>query len=603
MTAGRGLAAILLALAPSFAAAAPPAPSKALHALFDREERNVYEEFPEVATYLGIEGHDHRLVDASAAAAQRRRARVKRVIAELSRFDPAKLNEQDRISREVMLADLRIAQQRQDLYGKLPFGAHDKWARVSSMAGPHLTLAWVVKATRFRRTADYDNYLKRLAAIPAYLDQEIAAMRTGMQAGWMPPREAMLRVPDMLTVFAANDIAATPLAKPFEEFPAGVPEAERRRLAAAGNAVLAEKVHPAFARFKRFVEEEYLPAARKDLAASALPAGRAYYDLLIRVSTSTDLTADRIYDIGLAEVARIRAEMDRVIATTGFKGSFPEFLEFINSDPRFFFVKPEDRLRAYRDIAKRADAELPRLFAELPRVPYGIRPMEEYEGDNSDHYSGPALDGSRAGFFSANVNKLQNRPSYEMETTLLHEAVPGHHLQIARAMELKDLPVFRRAGNYIAYAEGWALYAETLGFDMGFFKDPYQHFGRLQGDMLRAVRLVIDTGLHAKGWSRARAIAYFFDNGAGNADYAAAEVDRYIVLPGQALGYKIGELKIRALRDKARAALGDRFDLRRFHNALLDDGPLPLTVLEARIDRWIGAHRPNPSRPTPGDRK
>jgi uncharacterized protein (DUF885 family) len=286
-------------------------------------------------------------------------------------------------------------------------------------------------------------------------------------------------------------------------------------------------------------------------------------------------------------VARIRAEMDKVIVSTGFKGTFAEFTAYVHKDKQFFFSKPEDRLRAYRDIAKRADAELPKLFAELPRMPYGIRAMEAFEGDNSDYYSGPAIDGSRAGFFSANVNKLENRPSWEMEATLLHEAVPGHHLQIARAMELKGLPEFRRAGGFTAYVEGWALYAESLGFDMGFYKDPYQHFGRLVLEQLRAVRLVIDTGIHAKGWTREQSIKYFIDNGAGGADYAAAEVDRYIVIPGQALAYKIGELRIHALRKKASDALGTRFDLRRFHNAVLDDGALPLTVLEARIDEWI----------------
>jgi uncharacterized protein (DUF885 family) len=407
----------------------------------------------------------------------------------------------------------------------------------------------------------------------------------------------------MFDVFAGSDVTGTPLWRPFAQFPDAVARDDRRRLAEAGRRILAEKVHPAFAKMKRFLEAEYLPACRETLSASRLPAGPAYYALLVRDQTTTDMAPEEIHQLGLKEVARIRAEMDEVIAATGFKGPFADFIKFINTDARFFFKTPEARLRAYRDIAKRADAELPRLFAELPRIPYGIRPMEEYEGDNSDHYSGPAMDGSRAGFFDANVNKLENRPSYEMETTLLHEAVPGHHLQIARAMELEGLPLFRRSGGYVAYSEGWALYAETLGFEMGFFKDPYQRFGRLQADMLRAVRLVIDTGLHAKDWGRDQAIAYFMDSGAGNADYAAAEVDRYIVMPGQALGYKVGELRIKALREKARAALGERFDIRRFHNALLDDGALPLTILESRIDQWIASQRAVPARLTIGDNK
>jgi uncharacterized protein (DUF885 family) len=574
------------------AAAPQPARNTALHALFEREFTNALDEFPEFGTYLGMEGYDHRVADRSPAAVARRKARVARVIAELQRFDPAKLSAQDRVSRDVLLADLELQQAEYALYGKLPFGpAADSWSPVSSMRGPALDFPFIVKATRFRTAADYDNYLKRLRAWPRFLDQLVAAMRIGMASGWMPPKAAIQQVPGMYAVFAGSDVKASPLWRPFEEFPAAVAEAERRRLTDDGAKVLAAEVHPAFARLQRFLESEYLPAARTELAAAKLPAGRPYYDYLVRLQTTTAMGADEIHSTGLAEVARIRGEMDRVIAATGFQGDFKAFLKFLETDPRFYFTKAEDRLRAYRDIAKRADAELPKLFAQLPRMPYGIRAMEEYEGDNSDHYSGPALDGSRAGFFSANVNKLQNRPAYEMETTLLHEAVPGHHLQIARAMELADLPKFRRAGGYTAYVEGWALYAETLGFEMGFFKDPYQHFGRLQGEMLRAVRLVIDTGIHAKGWTRERAIAYFVDNGAGNLDYATAEVDRYIVLPGQALGYKVGELKIKALRDKARAALGAKFDLRRFHNAILDDGALPLTVLEERIDQWIGENK------------
>jgi uncharacterized protein (DUF885 family) len=571
--------------------AADAPPDKALADFFEREFTNAIEEQPEFGTYLGLEGYDARVTDLSPAAIARRNARVDRATRELKRFDPARLNRQDRISREVMLESLERSARENAFYRGLPFGATDGWMRISSQGGPQFTLPFIVRATRFRGVADYENYLKRLAALPRQLAQETGLMRAGMQSGWMPPGEAMQRVPAMLEVFSGSDVTASPLWRPFADPPSAVPAAERERLSKAGRKVLAEAVHPAFAALKRFLEAEYLPACRKELGASTLPAGPAYYAHMMRSQTTTTLGADEVHRTGLAEVARIRAEMDRVIASTGFKGTFAEFNVFLQKDARFFFAKPEERLRAYRDIAKRADAELPKLFAELPRMPYGIRAMEEFEGDNSDYYSGPALDGSRAGFFSANVNKLENRPAWEMESTLLHEAVPGHHLQIARAMELQGLPRFRRAGGFTAYAEGWALYAESLGFEMGFYKDPYQHFGRLVNEMLRAVRLVIDTGIHAKGWTRDQAIRYFIDNGAGNADYAAAEVDRYIVLPGQALAYKIGELRIHALRRKAQEALAAKFDVRRFHNAVLDDGSLPLTVLEARIDEWINLEK------------
>ena len=583
---GLGLAAACATVALA-AGAAEPARNAGLHAFFDREFANFIEESPEYGTYFGIDGYDDRVTDLSPEAIARRNARLAKVRAEIARFDPKSLNRQDRISREVFVERLERSERELAFYKGLPFGPTDGWSRVTSMGGPQFTFPFIVRATRFRGVVDYENYLKRLEALPRLLSQEVDLMRAGMKSGWMPPREAMQRVPAMLDTFAAPDITATPFWRPFAEFPVDVPQADRERLAAAGRKVLSERVHPAFATLKRFLEAEYLPASRDKLGASTLPGGPGYYAHLMRSQTTTALDAERVHELGVKEVARIRAEMAKVIASTGFKGTFLEFLEFIHKDKQFFFTRPEDRLRAYRDIAKRADAELPKLFAELPRMPYGIRAMEEFEGDNSDYYSGPALDGSRAGFFSANVNKLENRPSWEMEATLLHEAVPGHHLQTARAMELGELPRFRRAGGFTAYSEGWALYAESLGFDMGFYKDPYQHFGRLVLEQLRAVRLVIDTGLHAKGWTREQSIKYFIDNGAGGADYAAAEVDRYIVLPGQALAYKIGELRIHALRKKAADALGAKFDLRRFHNAILDDGALPLTVLEARIDEWI----------------
>ena len=586
----RALAAAALALSLA-AAAAEPAPNKALHALFEREFMNGLEEVPERGTLLGLDGYDHRWTDLSPAAVARRKARVARVTAELERFDAKKLSTQDRISRDVYLTNLRLAAEEDAIYGALPFGSDDAWLPVSTMEGPQFTVPYIVKATRFRTARDYDNYLQRLEALPAMLAQVEARLHAGMKSGWVGPREALPRVPAMLAAFAGNDVTATPMWLPLASFPAEVAEADRARISAAARRVLADKVHPAFATLQKFYEQEYIPAATATLAVSKLPGGERYYALLARQSTTTELTPAQIHEIGLAEVARIRGEMDKVIASTGFKGTFAEFIKFLNADARFFFKTPEERLRAYRDIAKRADAALPPLFAELPRTPYGIRAMEAYEGDNADHYSRPALDGSRAGFFEANVNNLQNRPSHEMEATLLHEAVPGHHLQIARAQELRDLPRFRRAGGYTAYAEGWALYAESLGYEMGFYTDPYSHFGALMAEMLRACRLVLDTGLHSKGWTRDQAIRYFIDNGAANDAFAAAEVDRYIVIPGQALGYKVGELRIKSLRAKAKAALGERFDVRRFHNAVLDDGALPLTVLERRIDDWITAEK------------
>ena len=583
------LAAALLLPIP--AAAAEPARDPALHALFDREFRRGLDEFPERATFLGIEGYDERLADRSPSAVARRKAHARELVGELERFDPARLSAQDRISREVALYNARLDVEENAIYGDLPFSVTDSFMPVSSTGGPHSGLVNLAKATRFRTERDYENYLKRLDAVPRLIEQHIATMRAGMKSGWMPPAEAMTKAAAQFALFAAADAKATPLWRPFAEFPRDVPEARRARLAQRGEEALSKKVHPAFAELKRFVEAEYLPLARKPLGAITLPGGERYYDVRVRRNTTTTLKAEEIHRIGLAEVARIRAEMDKVIASTGHKGTFAEFVQFVNSDPRFFFASAAERLAAYRDIAKRADAELPRLFAELPRAPYGIRPMEAYEGDNADNYSRPAIDGSRAGFFNANVNNLKDRPSYEMEAVLLHETVPGHHLQIARQQELKDLPLFRRSSGYVAYSEGWGLYAETLGYEMGFYKDPYMHFGALWAEAMRACRLVIDTGIHTKGWGREQSIRYMMDNAGLKPGFATSEIDRYINTPGQALGYKIGELRIKAMRAKAREALGERFDLRRFHNAVLDDGPLPLTVLESRIDEWIDKQR------------
>ena len=585
----RAAAALMLAGAAT-ALAAEPARNEKLHALFDREFVRALDEHPESATFLGIPGYDDRLADLSPEAVARRRKHLQGFIAELRAFDPAALNTQDRISRDVMLDRLELSAQQNELYRDLPFSEDDDWLPVSSMQGPQNLFPYLARATAFRNAADYANYVKRLEAIPRQLDQTIARMRVGMRSGWMPPRAAMSAVPAMFDVFAAEDVTRSPMWAPFAQFPMDMTPAERERWTAEGRRALAN-VRPAFARMQRFLVDEYIPAGRSQLGASTLPAGEAYYALQVREKTTTTLTPQEIHRTGLAEVARIRKAMEEVMAGTGFKGPLADFLEFINTDPRFTFKTPEARLAAYRDIAKRADAELPKLFAELPRLPYGIRAMEAFEGDNSDHYSPGALDGSRAGFFEANVNNLEKRPSFEMESTLLHEAVPGHHLQTARAQELKDLPRFRRTGWYVAYGEGWALYAESLGYEMGFYKDPYMRFGALVNEALRACRLVVDTGLHTMGWTREQAIRYMVENGGVNEAFATAEVDRYIVWPAQALGYKVGELKIKALRAKAKAALGEKFDVRRFHNALLDDGPLPLTVLERRIDEWIAGEK------------
>jgi uncharacterized protein (DUF885 family) len=575
-------------------AAEPPkatASATAAHAIFDEYWEWLMRENPAYATYLGDHRYDDKLTDESAAAVARRRAYAQALLARLERIDVAQLSEEDRTSLGVLRFKIerRLAVDR--LFGSAPYGGFDDWAPVTQLDGIHLDLPQLAKATRFATVRDYENYLKRLDAVPRVIDDTIERMRAAMKAGWMVPKIAIARVPRQLDAQTQPDPEKSPEYAPFKAIPADIAPAERERLDNAARQVIANKVVPAFRSLKTFYESEYLPAASNRIGASALPAGVAYYDAMLAQSTTSALTAREIHDLGLKEVARIGARMDATMRETGFTGTRAEFRQFLVTDPRFFYTDPDAMLAGYRDIAKRADAQLPKLFAELPRQPYGVRAMLPEEGDNAEHYVQGAADGSRAGFFEANVNNLKTRPKWVMETLLLHEAVPGHHLQVARAQEIANLAMFRRNLWFTAYGEGWALYAESLGYEMGFYTDPYQRYGNLSDEMLRACRLVVDTGLHAFGWTREQAIDYMAANTGNTLEMITAEVDRYIVSPSQATAYKIGELRIRGLREKAQAALGERFDVRRFHNVVIDNGALPLAVLEQNVDAWIAAEK------------
>jgi uncharacterized protein (DUF885 family) len=368
--------------------------------------------------------------------------------------------------------------------------------------------------------------------------------------------------------------------------------ATRSALQARAQQAVATQVVPALQKLRAFVADEYLPRASASGAMKDYADGARVYEMLVRQNTTTTLSAAEIHAIGQRELARLRAEMEAVQREVKFEGTFAQFVHHLNTDPRFYAKTADELLTGYREIAKRLDAEMPRLFAELPRAPYGVVAMPAHLGDRAEYYQGPALDGSRAGFFFANVTALNGRPKWAMETLVAHEAAPGHHTQIARATELAGLPNFRRSGfGYTAYSEGWALYAETLGFDLGLYTDPYSRYGHLQWQAFRAARLVVDTGIHALGWNRQQAIAFMAERTGVNQAFVESEVDRYISQPGQALAYMIGKLKIDELRDKARARLGDKFDIRRFHNAVLDQGAVPLSVLEQLVDGWIASQQ------------
>lgn len=577
---------ILLTLAPVLAQVVSSSrdPGK-LHALFDEDWQRGLEEYPEAATLYGENRFNDRLTDYSPEAIERRKAHDRAMLDRIRQADRSRLEGQDVISYDLFLLDKKLSVEGQRFPAEL--------MPIDQMNGVQLSFGQLATNTPFRNAKDYEDYLARIAAFPNQIDQLIALMKRGISTKWVQPAVPLRSLVGQIEGQIADDPSRSPLFQPFNSFPREVSQADRLRLSTAGKKAIAQSFTPAMKKLGAFFKETYLPAARQDIGASSLPDGEAFYQHAIRRQTTTDLTAKQIHEIGLKEVARIRREMEDVIKKTGFQRSFAEFLTFLRTDPRFYYTKADDLVAGYSYIAKVADGELPRLFAELPRTPYGVRVIPDYEGpaQTTAYYQPSAADGSRAGYYMINTYKLETRPKYEMEALTLHESVPGHHLQIARAQELKGLPDFRRNAGYTAYVEGWGLYAESLGTEMGFYKDPYSKFGQLTYEMWRACRLVVDTGMHALGWSRQRAIDFMKDNTAKTENDIIVEIDRYIVWPGQALAYKLGELKIKALRARASKELGARFDVRKFHNAVLDNGPLPLDLLEKQTNEWIAEQK------------
>jgi uncharacterized protein (DUF885 family) len=467
----------------------------------------------------------------------------------------------------------------------------------NSDGGFHQTMGYLATTTPVRSSADARAWIDRLNALSGYYADNIANARRGAKAGFTQPRITTLSVIDRAREQAAAPVETDVLMTPLRRLPPEIPAAEQAALRAQAIAVITERIRPAQRDFAKFLETEYLPASRASLAARSLPDGERYYRWLVHDHTTTTETPDEIHAIGLAEVARIRAEMDGVIAETGFKGDFPAFLEMLRHDPRFYATSRQQLLEKASEIAKRIDDQLPGWFATLPRLTYGVRPVPaDIEANyTTGRYFGGSPAQRVAGGYMVNTSKLDQRPLYELPALTLHEAVPGHHIQIALAQELKDVPNFRRSAGVTAFTEGWGLYSEKLGGEMGIYRDPYERFGRLSYEMWRACRLVADTGIHWKGWTLDQARACFTQNTALSPLNIEVELARYVSWPGQALAYKTGEMKIVALRSKAQAALGPKFDIRRFHDAVLLAGPLPLDLLEARIDAWIAAEKARPA--------
>jgi uncharacterized protein (DUF885 family) len=576
--------AITCAVAPGASAAAAAIPAvETLHALFDAAWERDLRDDPLRATWQGDPRYNDRWPDVSIAALEARQRADAETLAALRRIDRAALPPAEQLNHELFEREYaqRVAVWR--------FKPYYYWI---DHQGGIQTLHEVAEQLPFASVRDYEDWIARLRGVGVFVGQHIELLRRAAREGRTQPRVIMERVPAQIAAQVVGRPEDSPFFAPFARMPESIPPADRERLRAAALAAIAGTVVPAYRALQDAFLADYLPRTRTSVGISATPDGADYYRERIAYHTTlSTLGADEIHAIGLAEVARIRAEMLSIIDRVGFAGDFAAFVQYLRTDPKFFYATEQELFDGYLAVSKRIDPALTRLFGKLPRTPYGVRaiPMTSAPNTTTAYYQPPALDGSRPGYYYVNLYRPQVRPKWEMEVLSVHEAVPGHHLQIALAYEQAALPKFRRSAGFTAYVEGWALYSESLGEELGLYQDPYSKFGQLTYDMWRAVRLVVDTGLHAKGWSRERAIAFFKDNAPKTEADIVNEIDRYIAWPGQALAYKLGQLRIQQLRADASSRLGARFDIRAFHDELLSTGAVPLDLLERHMRGWIAA--------------
>ena len=540
---------------------------------------------PEFATYIGLPQGLDRWSDNSPKEIKRQEKDARRGLKALRTVDESRLSKDDRLTYRLLLDQLESQVDSQ------AFGGN--YLQVSQLGGPQQNIAQLLAVAPLLTRADAEAAIARLKGIPAIIDNTIVWLERGLKKGVTPPAITLRDVPQQVKNQIPENALESPLLQKFVELPDSIPAESHDALRESAVAAYNDGVRPAMQRLHDFLADEYLPGARTSIAMSDLPDGEEWYAFRVQQMTTTDMTPQEIHDLGQQEVKRIRGEMERIILQTEFSGTFQEFLDFLRTDEQFYFDSADELLMTYRDIAKRADAALLGLFGTLPRTPYGVDPVPAYaeKSQTTAYYQPGSLEGGRAGTFFANTYKLDTRPKWEMEALTLHEAVPGHHLQIALQQELGDVAWFRRYGGYTAFVEGWGLYSESLGDEMGFYTDPYSKFGQLTYEMWRAIRLVVDTGMHSLGWSRQQAIDFFKANTGKTEQDIVVEVDRYIVMPAQALAYKIGELKIKELRSKAESELGENFNIRAFHDHLLGAGSLPLTILETRMTEWVETQR------------
>lgn len=579
-------------LAPACAAAAVATPAASVQAaeapsaqaaqLYERDWQWQLRHAPEKATALGEHRYNAWLADTTLAGRTATLAHERAMLAAAQAIDRTQLAGEDQVSWNLFVADKErlIAALALTPFDPLPITAYD---------GLQVRLPRLVAQMPFATDADYLTYLARLQALPAHVDGLLEQLRAGREANWTIPKAAIAPVPDALRALREKLIDG-PLGAPFQRIPATIAPEVREQLRAAGKAALSDLVAPSLRKLEDYLRQDYVPAARDSIGAAALPGGPAWYAQLVKHGTTTDMTPAQVHALGLQEVARLRAEIERLIPRTGFRGGFPEFIAFARSDRRLFFNDPAALLDRYRRTLALAQARVGRVATLVPAAGIVVKPMGAASGSGQPAAYYEAGSAQRTAALVVDTARLDARPIWQVDTIALHEAVPGHHLQAARASEL-DLPAFRRHGWYDAFGEGWATYAEGLGPELGLFQDPFSLFGHLNEEMFRAARLVVDTGIHALGWSRQQAIDYLTTHTANPLRDNEAEVDRYIARPGQALAYQIGHLRILALRTQARAALGELFDLRRFHDNLLGGGALPLPELDRRVKRWIAAEK------------
>ena len=537
---------------------------------------------PLLASSLGDRRYNQAWDDNSLSGIERRHVETRDFLRRVYAIDRASLSAADQLNYELFRRLLQDAVDEHQFQAYLlPF---DHQGGVQNLDS-------ITNRLRLTTVKDYDDWLARLGKIDEVIDQTIELAERGRKQGIVSPAVLMQRIPDQLSVQLVEFAADSPFFEPFASLPESFPAADRERLRAAATDTIEKTVLPAYRKLDRYFNRKYLPAARASIGLSELPNGSAWYEHRSRSFTTTKLSPDEIHRIGLNEVRRIRDEMQQVIDEVGFDGSFEEFLTHLRTDPQFYFDNAEDLYTEYLATTKRIDPQLVKLFGRLPRMPYGVEPVPDSIAPDTTtaYYNRPAADGSRAGIYYVNLYRPEVRPKYEIEVLSVHEAVPGHHLQLALQQELEDLPDFRRFMGFTAFVEGWGLYSERLGYDLGLYEDPYSRFGQLTYDMWRAVRLVVDTGMHYKGWTRQQAIDFFKDNAAKTEHDIVNEIDRYIAWPGQALAYKVGQLKILQIRSRAEVQLGDDFDIRAFHDELLGAGALPLDLLEQRMDKWLAA--------------